>query len=134
MNGIPVERHIGRTVREALPHLADGTKAVCRQVIATAQPVLNLELAGTTAAQPGVIRTWVTHWMPLTQADGRVTGVRHQDGILPYATVQQRPDIGQRADHKEERLLVGQGKLASQPLGILESMIGLDLHEQVSIP
>ena len=75
MNGNTVGWHIGRTVCEAVPHLADGTEAICRQVIATAQPVLNRELESMTEAQPGATRTWVTHWMPLTQADGRVTGV-----------------------------------------------------------
>jgi PAS domain S-box-containing protein len=75
MNGAPVEHHIGRTVREMVPYLADGTEAVCRQVMSTGQPVLNLELEGTTVAQPGVTRTWVTAWVPLKEADGRVTGV-----------------------------------------------------------
>jgi PAS domain S-box-containing protein len=101
MNGIPVERHIGRTVREALPHLADGTEAVCRQVITTAQPVLNLELEGTTAAQPGVIRTWVTHWMPLTQAGGRVTGV---SVVVDEVTERKRAaEELQEAHHKLEQ-------------------------------
>ena len=75
MNGKPVAEHIGRTVREMVPHLADGTETICRQVIATGQPVLNLELEGTTDAQPGARRAWVTHWVPFKQADGRATGI-----------------------------------------------------------
>jgi len=75
MNGKTVGSHIGRTLREAVPHLADETEAICQQVIATAQPVLNRELEGMTEAQPGVARTWVLNYGPLTQSDGCVTGV-----------------------------------------------------------
>jgi PAS domain S-box-containing protein len=75
MNGLSVEAHLGRTVRQAVPHLADGTEALCRQAVASGQPVLNVELEGTTNAQPGVVRTWVTHWVPLKDPDGQVTGI-----------------------------------------------------------
>ena len=75
MNGISVAQHLGRTAREIVPHLADGIEAVGRQVIATGQPVLNLEADGLTAAQPGAIRTWLISWVPLKAADGRVTGI-----------------------------------------------------------
>ncbi len=75
MNGLTVEQHLGRTVREAVPHLAAGTEAICRQVIATGEPVSNLELSGTTDAQPDVPRSWITSWAPLKEADDRVGGV-----------------------------------------------------------
>ncbi len=75
MNGMPVEQHIGRTVREIVPEVADATEAVYRQVIATGQPVLALEVDGATGAQPGVKRTWVRSWVPLKEADGLVTAV-----------------------------------------------------------
>ena len=95
MNGMTVEQHIGRTVREAVPHLADGADAICRQVIATGQPMLNLELEGTTEAQRGVLRTWVTHWVPLKQADGRVTGI---SVVIEEVTERKRAEEAQRAE------------------------------------
>lgn len=75
LNGVPVEKHLGRTVREVVPHLADRTEAMCRQVLATGQPVLNVELTGQTAAQPDLARTWATSWSPVKVAHGRVIAI-----------------------------------------------------------
>jgi PAS domain S-box-containing protein len=75
INGRPAAEHIGHTVRDVVPNLADPTEAMCRQVIATGQAVIGLELQGTTDAQPGVLRTGMAHCVPLKAADGRVTGL-----------------------------------------------------------
>ena len=75
LNGVPVEQHIGRSVRDVVPHLASTTEAICRRVVATGQPVVNVELTGETAAQPGRARTWATHWSPVKLPDGRLIGV-----------------------------------------------------------
>ena len=75
MNGFSVAQHLGRTMREVVPHLSEAIETVCRQVIATGQPVLDLEIDGATDAQPGVFRTWVSSWVPLKEADGRVSGI-----------------------------------------------------------
>lgn len=75
INGVPVEAHIGRTVREVLPQLADVAEALVRQVAATGQPLLNHEIEGETAALPGVVRRFVEHWSPIRAADGKVVAV-----------------------------------------------------------
>jgi PAS domain S-box-containing protein len=98
MNGTPVEQHLGRTVQEIVPHLADGTEAVGRQVIDTGQPVLNLEVDGVTVAQPGVIHTWLSSWVPLKAADGRVTGIS-----LLVEEVTERKQILQTLRESEEK-------------------------------
>ena len=38
-NGIPADQHIGRTVREIVPSIADNIETVCRELIATASLV-----------------------------------------------------------------------------------------------
>jgi PAS domain S-box-containing protein len=75
MHGLPAETHPGRTVREVLPHLADFLEPRLREVLATGQPVLGLEVRGETAAQPGVERLWVETWYPLSAPDGRIVGI-----------------------------------------------------------
>ncbi len=75
MNGRPVAEHIGRTLREIVPQMAEGIEAICRQVIASGQSVMGLEVETTTDGQPSLRRTGVTHWVPLKQADGSVTAV-----------------------------------------------------------
>jgi PAS domain S-box-containing protein len=89
LNGVSIERHLGQTVRQVLPHLAEQTEAICRRVVATRRPLLNLELTGQTAAQPGETRTWMTHWSPVRLSDGKSTGI---NVIVQEVTEQKRAE------------------------------------------
>jgi len=75
MNGLPATDHIGRTVREVVPGMADAVEPILRQVLATGQPVLNVEVAGERPGQPGVRRHWLESFFPLKGADGTPQGV-----------------------------------------------------------
>ncbi|MFW5741911.1 MAG: response regulator [Spirochaetota bacterium] len=75
MNGVSVREHIGRTVAEVLPGIADGATPGLRRVLETGEPVLNVELSGTTPAQPDVERTWLESWLPLYDAQGNVSAI-----------------------------------------------------------
>lgn len=74
MNGMSAEDHVGKTVRELLPDLADQAETTLRRVL-DGEEVLGLELSGETPANPGVIRTWRENWLPLRAASGEITGV-----------------------------------------------------------
>jgi PAS domain S-box-containing protein len=74
INGFPIEAHIGRTLRELLPALADDAEAILRPILETGQPRLNIEIQGETPAQPGVPRIWLEHFLPLKDGD-RVIGI-----------------------------------------------------------
>lgn len=74
INGLSIEAHLGRTVQETVPDLADEVEPIFRNIIETGKPVLDIELSGETAAQPGVQRTWRESWYPL-QDDGQVIGI-----------------------------------------------------------
>jgi PAS domain S-box-containing protein len=74
MNGFPIEAHIGRTIRELLPGLADDAEEILRPILETGQPRLNIEIRGETPAQPGVPRIWLEHFLPLKNGD-RVIGI-----------------------------------------------------------
>lgn len=69
MNGLPIEAHIGRTVREVLPDLADTADQVLRPILESGEPLLNVEITGETPAQPGVQRTWLESFLPLKDGD-----------------------------------------------------------------
>lgn len=75
LNGVPAEDHIGRTIRDVVPKLADIGESLIRKVVETGQSILNLELEGETAAQPGVRRSFLEHWSPIRGEDGRVIAV-----------------------------------------------------------
>lgn len=75
INGVPVEEHIGHTPWEVVPDLAGQEEVLLRQVLETSQPIWNEEVSGETPAQPGVLRTWLEHWLPLKDAAGNLIGV-----------------------------------------------------------
>jgi two-component system, sensor histidine kinase and response regulator len=65
ITGVPIESHIGKTVRETVPQLADVLEPLYQQVLATGQPILNFELSGETNASPGELRDWKVSYFPL---------------------------------------------------------------------
>src|SRR6516162_8211057 len=44
--GISVEDHLGRSVRECVPALADSVEAIVRSIMETGEPVIGIEVAG----------------------------------------------------------------------------------------
>jgi len=75
INGIPVAEHIGKTVGELLPELANSIEPNLRQVIENGEPRLDVEVVSETPAQPGVQRSWLEQWLPIVDDAGRVTGI-----------------------------------------------------------
>ncbi len=73
--GITVENHIGRTIREVLPQIADCVEDHCRTVIETGKPIEGLEVHGETPAQPGIQRYWLANYYPVKDGSGNVFGV-----------------------------------------------------------
>lgn len=74
INGLSIEAHLGHTVRELLPDLADEAEQLLRHILETGEPCLNVEISGETPAQPGVQRTWLESFLPLKDGD-RVIGI-----------------------------------------------------------
>ncbi len=72
--GISVEGHLGRTVRECVPGLADAVEAIVRSVVATGEPVTGIEVAGQRTGQ-NEQRSWITYWHPFREPDGTVIGI-----------------------------------------------------------
>ncbi|MDS4059753.1 MAG: PAS domain S-box protein, partial [Candidatus Contendobacter sp.] len=87
INGLPVPAHLGHTVREMVPDLADMVEPLLRRLIATGEPLLNLNLTGETAAYPGVQHTWREHFYPLKDSDGQVIGI---NGVVEDITEPKR--------------------------------------------
>jgi PAS domain S-box-containing protein len=86
INGLPAEAHIGRTVREVVPDLADQAEAAMRAVLDTGVPVLDIEIGGETASRPGIERSWNESWLPLRLEDGSIAGLN----VVAYETTEQR--------------------------------------------
>ncbi|MGB3268124.1 MAG: PAS domain S-box protein [Microcoleus sp.] len=73
--GPSVAEHLGKTVREVIPEMVDTLEPILQGVLANNQPLLNIEVSGTTVNQPGVIRDWLASYFPLAGENGKPIGV-----------------------------------------------------------
>src|SRR5690349_14212510 len=73
--GIPVADHIGRSVRETVPQVAEQVEQIVATVLRTGQPVLGVEVNGQRLDGRNTDHVWVTHWHPLKGPRGRIVGV-----------------------------------------------------------
>lgn len=124
MNGMPAEAHLGRTIREVLPHLADDIEPIYRHVIATGEPVLDVELRGTTASKPGIERTWLVSRYPLRDDQGVILGV---STVMQETTERKQiEEARQELAHASRLTLLGEMTASiaheiNQPLGAILS-------------
>ena len=75
INGIPAADHIGKTMRDIIPALADTLEPMAREIFRTGTGVVNYEVSGTTAAAPATLRTWNEQWMPLRDDAGEIFAI-----------------------------------------------------------
>jgi PAS domain S-box-containing protein len=75
INGVPVEKTLGRTLHQVIPEIAPGIAPIYRQVIETGEPVLGFEIHGSTPREPGGERDWVVSYYPLKGIGSTVAGV-----------------------------------------------------------
>src|SRR5262249_2892319 len=75
INSKSVEEHLGRTVREVIPEMADKVEPVCRRVIETGEPALNVEQSMASASEPSAVRHFISSFYPIKNGGGRVLGV-----------------------------------------------------------
>jgi len=75
MDGVPPADHIGRSPREVVPDLAPALEPMCAQILATSDPVLDVDLSGETPLAPGERRDWLGSYYPIPGSDGRTVGI-----------------------------------------------------------
>lgn len=76
MNGMPINRHLGRRMSEIFPgQLAGGVEQLLETVFTTGEPVRDVEMKGELPSQPGVQRTWICNWYPVRSQQGTVRWV-----------------------------------------------------------
>ncbi len=73
--GVPLAGHLGRTLFEVAPELAEQVAPFCRQVLETGVAVTAVEYPGGTLAYPGPARYWLASYHPLQDAAGVVLGI-----------------------------------------------------------
>jgi PAS domain S-box-containing protein len=73
--GISVADHIGRSVRDTVPQVADQVEAIVRAILHKGEAITHIEVYGQRIDKSNAERCWLTHWHPLRGADGNVLGV-----------------------------------------------------------
>lgn len=58
INGLPAEEHIGRSIWDVVPNIAQEATDAFQRVMGSGEPILNIRLTGSVAAAPGDTRTW----------------------------------------------------------------------------
>jgi PAS domain S-box-containing protein len=97
--GISVEDHLGRTVRDCVPALADAVENIVRSIMETGDPVTGIEVAGQRADQAEE-RSWVTYWHPLRNSAGEIVGV---NVAAEEVTERKRAETALHASERELR-------------------------------
>ncbi|HEX3035965.1 MAG TPA: sigma 54-interacting transcriptional regulator [Thermodesulfobacteriota bacterium] len=75
IHGKSIEEHIGRSVYEIIPDIAPKLEPVYRKVIKTGKPLLNIEIQGTTSAEPGKEKYFLVSYHPLRNNADTVWGI-----------------------------------------------------------
>ena len=75
INGIPPEDHVGKSIAEVVPSVAEPLEKLLKQIISSGNPIQNLEITGEATNMPGVKRTLLESFMPMKDSKGLVTGV-----------------------------------------------------------
>ncbi|EYF00295.1 hybrid sensor histidine kinase/response regulator [Chondromyces apiculatus] len=100
IDGISVERYLGRTVREVLaPAVADAVEPLYEHVIATGEALTNIEIRVHTPAGSAELRDFLASYRPVLRGDGEVRGV---NVVIQDISALKRTEAALR--QREERL------------------------------
>ncbi|ERT08522.1 sensory box protein [Lyngbya aestuarii BL J] len=86
INNLPVEEHLGKTVSEVVPELADQLMPIYRQVLETGEAVRNLEIEGKKPDEPETEGCWLATYYPVERENGQ----RALGGIIVDVTTQKQ--------------------------------------------
>ena len=73
--GISVADHIGHSVRDTVPQVAEQVEFVVQTILQTGEPITGIEVNGQRTDGANAERVWVTYWHPLKAEDGAILGI-----------------------------------------------------------
>lgn len=106
INGMAVEDHLGRTIRELMPANADTLEPIVDQVFATGES-RRLEYSGETRSAPGVVRHWLAGFYPVEGSGEAVesVGAWIVEISEQKAAEQRELLLAREVDHRAKNLL-----------------------------
>jgi PAS domain S-box-containing protein len=73
--GISIAEHIGRSVRQTVPQVAEQVEQIVAAIRRTGEPITGIEVNGQRPDGSNTERVWITYWHPLKGQDGEVVGI-----------------------------------------------------------
>jgi PAS domain S-box-containing protein len=73
--GLSVADHIGRSVRDTVPQVADQVEKIVEAVVRTGEAVVGVEVSGQRFDKLNAHHVWITNWHPFKNPDGSIVGV-----------------------------------------------------------
>ena len=150
INGLPVAEHLGCTIRELLPALADQVEPWLLDLLETGEALRDVEITIETHGEDGGERTRVENWYPMTDADGAVCGInivvedvterkRVEEELAQLnaeleARVDQRTQELDTANRELRQKIIERHRLEAEIVAVSErvqSRIGQDLHDDL---
>ena len=150
INGLPVAEHIGRTMREILPELADQAEPWLLDVLETGEALRDVEITVETHDGEKGERTRVENWYPMTDADGHVYGInivvedvterKRGEEELAQLNVELEARVDERTQELAKAIrglrqeIAERHRLEAEIVAITErvqSRIGQDLHDDL---
>jgi PAS domain S-box-containing protein len=104
INGLPVSAHLGRTIQEIVPEIAEQAEPLLREVLESGEAMRDIEIAVELPGGADGEVTRVESWYPMKDASGRVFGINI---VAEDVTVQKQAE----ADRKELLLALAEERL-----------------------
>jgi PAS domain S-box-containing protein len=131
INGLPVSAHLGRTIREVVPAVADMAEETANRIMQTGESFSNIEFTVETAERPGIKRTARATWFPFKDPNGQVISI----GVMVEdITEQRRLEEQLRQAHKMEAIGTLAGGIAHDFNNILAAIIGFTEMVEEDLP
>ena len=75
INGLSVQQHLGKTLRQVLPEMSEILEPLLQRVIDTGEPITDLEISGETPADLLHQHYWLVSFYPVRMQEGELLGV-----------------------------------------------------------
>jgi PAS domain S-box-containing protein len=73
--GMSIADHIGKSVRNTVPQVADQVESLVQAILKTGEPITGIEVNGQRRDGSNAERVWMTYWHPLKAEDGSILGI-----------------------------------------------------------
>lgn len=115
INGEPLDRHIGATIREIIPDVAEQTEKIIQTVFETKEPVRGKRVTGSVRSRPNEPRIWQSDWVPYFEKDEVVAVSANVRDITDEVAISESlRRVMRELEHRVKNMLANVGALVNQ--------------------